>query len=106
MEGEYKSAAVGEVEADADVWGEVGDGFADDTLGLRRRLILGMGIASHFARVGKRAVAGGQKPPHVLEADREGGSGAAKAADGGDRPFQADGEDEEVVGHAAQWSEE
>ena len=106
MESEDEAAAVGEIEADADVGGEVGDGFAHCVIGLCRLRILGMWIARHFARVGKRAAAGGQDPPYVLEPDREGGGGAAKAADGGDRPFQTYGEDEEVVGHATQWSEE
>ena len=97
LEGKDEAAAVGEIEADARVWGEVGDGFADDAIGLRRWCIFRMGIARHFARIREGAAVRRQKKPHVLEADSERSGGSCQAADCWRVTIKSDGKYEEVV---------
>lgn len=93
MECEHESAVVREIKADACVRREVGEGFSDDALRLRRGVVLGVWVSRDGARIGKRAAAGWQKTPHVLESYREGSCGAGEAADCGDNPFKSDGKD-------------
>ena len=102
MEGEDEAAAVGEIKADAGVWGEAGDGFADDAIGLRRWCIFRMGIARHFARVREGATVRRQEEPHVLEADGESGGGSRQAADGRRVSVKTDCKDQKVVRQTAE----
>ncbi len=82
MEGEDEAAAVGEVEADARVWGEARDGFVNDAVGFHRWRIFRMWIARNSARIREGAAVRRQEEPHVLEADGESGGGSRQAADG------------------------
>ena len=106
MERNDEAAVVGEVEADAGVWGEAGDGFADDTIGLRRWCIFRMGIARHFARVRECAAVWRQKEPHVLETDSERGGGSCQPADRWRVTIKAGGKYEEVVRQPAEGIED
>ena len=102
MEGEDESAVVGEVEADARVWGEIRYRFADYAVGFRRWRIFRVGIARNFARVRECAAVRRQKEPHVLEADSERSGGSCQAADCRRFTIKADGKYEEVARQPAQ----